>query len=89
MLPSSVDLYDLSKDASEQNNLASANPDKVAAMKQRIDELAKSAAKPLFFEAQFKVVMKNMHGEPVMPMDEGFGADDDNDPTPPKIGSDH
>jgi len=76
MLPSSVDLYDLTKDPSEQNNLAAANPDKVAAMKQRLDELAKGAAKPLFLIDQFKVVMKNMNGQPVMPTEEGFGDDD-------------
>jgi len=77
MLPSSVDLYDLSKDPSEQNNLASANPDKVAAMQQRLDALAKDATKPLFLADQFKVVMKNMSGQPVMPLEEGFGGDDD------------
>ena len=73
MLPSSVDLYDLSKDPSEQNNLAAAHPDKVLAMQQRLDALAKEAAKPLFLVDQFKVVMKNMNGEPVLPTDEGFG----------------
>ena len=35
---------------------------------------------------QFKVVMKNMNGEPLMPGDDGFG-DDDN--MPPKIGTAH
>jgi arylsulfatase B len=89
LLPSSVDLYNLSKDPSEQNNLAAANPDKVVAMQQRLNELAKGAVKPLFLEAQFKVIMKNMHGEPVMPTDEGYGVDDDSDPAPPKIGSEH
>jgi arylsulfatase A-like enzyme len=73
MLPSSVDLYDLSKDPSEQNNLAAANPDKVVAMQQRLDALAKEASKPLFLIDQFKVVMKNMNGEPVLPTDDGFG----------------
>jgi len=73
LLPSSVDLYDLSKDPSEQNNLAAANPDKVAAMQQRLDALAKEATKPLFLVDQFKVVMKNAADEPVMPIEEGFG----------------
>jgi arylsulfatase A-like enzyme len=76
MLPSSVDLYDLSKDPSEQNNLAAAHPDKVVAMQQRLDELAKEASKPLFLIDQFKVVMKNMNGEPVLPTDDGFGDPD-------------
>jgi len=75
MLPSSVDLYDLSKDPSERTNLAAAHPDKVAAMKQRLDTLAKDAAKPLFMLDQQKVVMKNMKGEPVMPTEEGVGED--------------
>jgi len=73
VLPSSVDLYDLSKDPSEQNNLAAANPDKVAAMQQRLDALAKEASKPLFLTDQFKVVMKNMNGQPLLPTDDGFG----------------
>jgi arylsulfatase B len=73
LLPSSVDLYDLSKDPSEQNNLAAAHPEKVAAMQQRLDALAKDASKPLFLVDQFKVVMKNMNGAPVLPTDEGFG----------------
>jgi arylsulfatase A-like enzyme len=73
MLPSSVDLYDLSKDPSEQNNLAAVHPDKVSAMQQRLDALAKEASKPLFLMDQFKVVTKNMNGEPVLPTDDGFG----------------
>jgi arylsulfatase A-like enzyme len=75
LLPSSVDLYNLAQDPSEQNNLAAAHPDKVIAMQQRLDALAKDAAKPLFLLDQFKVVMKNMNGEPVMPIEEGFGGD--------------
>lgn len=73
LLPSSVDLYDLSKDPSEQNNLAAAHPDKVAAMQQRLNGLAKEASKPLFLLDQFKIVLKNMNGEPLLPIDEGFG----------------
>jgi arylsulfatase A-like enzyme len=76
LLPSSVDLYNLAQDPSEKNNLAAAHPDKVAAMKERLDVLARDAAKPLFLLEQQKVVMKNMKGEPVMPTEEGFGDDD-------------
>jgi len=75
-LPTSVDLYDLSTDPSEQKSLAAQHPDRVAAMQQRLEALAKEAAKPLFLMDQFKVVMKNMAGEPVMPTDEGFTAGD-------------
>ena len=77
MLPSSVDLYNIAQDPAEANNLAASNPEKVAAMKQRLDALAMESAKPLFLIDQFKVVQKNMNGQPVMPIDEGFGADDD------------
>ena len=76
MLPSSTDLYNLKDDPSEKNNLSSANPDKVVAMQGRLDFLAKDAVKPLFLVDQFKIVMKNMNGEPVLPTDEGFGEDD-------------
>jgi len=86
MLPSSVDLYDIAKDPSEASNLAAANPDKVAALQKRLDTLAKDAAKPLFLVDQFKVVMKNMNGEPILPGEDGFGGED---PTPPKIGGAH
>ena len=61
----------------------------LVAMQQRLNELAKGGTKPLFLEAQFKVIMKNMQGEPVMPTDEGFYSDDDADATPPKIGTAH
>ena len=76
MLPSSVDLYDLSKDLSEQANLSATNPGRVAAMQERLNALAKESVKPLFLLDQFKVVMKNMNGEPVLPIDEGFGDPD-------------
>ncbi|NUQ43927.1 MAG: arylsulfatase [Calditrichaceae bacterium] len=76
MLPSSVDLYNIVQDPSEKNNLAAANPEKVAAMQQRLNDLAKEASKPLFLVDQMKVVMKNMNGEPVLPIDEGFGDPD-------------
>ena len=76
MLPSSVDPYNLAQDPSEKNNLAAASPDKVAAFQQRLDALAKESVKPLFLVDQFRVVMKNMNGEPVMPTDEEFDEAD-------------
>ena len=76
LLPSNVDLYNLAQDPSEKNNLAAANPDKVAAFQQRLDALAKESVKPLFLVDQFKVVMKNMNGELVMPTDEEFDEAD-------------
>ena len=76
MLPSTVDLYNLAEDPSESKNLADSQPERVAAMQQRLNTIAKDAAKPLFLVDQFKVVMKNMSGEPLMPGDDGFGDTD-------------
>ncbi|MBC2593238.1 hypothetical protein H5P28_03090 [Ruficoccus amylovorans] len=72
-LPSSVDLYNLAEDPYEQNNLAATEPELVASMQRRINEAANDAQKPLFFADQFKVVMRNMNGEPVLPYENGFG----------------
>ncbi len=74
MLPSSVDLYNLAQDASEAHNLASQYPERVLAMQRRLEALARESAKPLFLVDQFKVVMKNMNGEPVLPTDEDFAG---------------
>ena len=59
-LPSAIELYNISEDPSEKNNLAAAHPDKVAAFQQRLDALAKESAKALFLVDQVKVVTKNM-----------------------------
>jgi arylsulfatase A-like enzyme len=74
-LPSSVELFDLAKDPYEKTDLAAANPEKVAAFQQRLNALAKEAAKPLFFVDQFKVVKKNLMGEPILPTDEDAGVE--------------
>jgi arylsulfatase B len=74
MLPSSVDLYDLARDPSEKNNLAVQNPDKVAALQKRIEALAKESSRPLFLADQFKVIQKNLKGEPVLPIDDDYSG---------------
>ncbi len=86
MLPSTADLYNLAADPTEKHNLAQSDPERVESMKKRLNELAKASAKPLFLVDQFKVIMKNMNGEPLMPGDDGFGGEDN---TPPKIGAGH
>ena len=74
LLPSRVELYNLAQDPSEQKNLAGANPEKVAAFQQRLEALAQESAKPLFLLDQFKVITKNMQGEPVLPIDEDYSG---------------
>jgi len=74
-LPTSVELYDLAHDPSETKDLAAGNAATVAALQLRMDTLAKEAAKPLFLIDQFKVITKNMQGEPLLPTAEGFGTD--------------
>lgn len=75
-LPSSVDLYHVSDDPSENKNLATSHPDKVIAMQRRLSFLAREAQKPLFLLDQFKVITRNMNGEPLLPTDDGFGDPD-------------
>jgi arylsulfatase B len=76
ILPTKVELFNLAEDPFEKNNLAAANPDKVAALQQRANELAQGAAKPLFLLEQMKVVLKNMQGQPVLPGEDGFESGD-------------
>ncbi len=75
VLPSSVDLYNLAEDPYETNNVAAAHPDKVIAMQQRLEAVAKESAKPLALLYMGGLVMKTDH--PLMPTEEGFGDDDD------------
>ena len=69
LLPTSVDLYNLAEDPSEKNNVATAHPDKVAAMQQRLEVLAKEAAKPLGLVYVSGVAMK--HEKPLIASEKG------------------
>jgi arylsulfatase A-like enzyme len=74
LLPSSVELYDVAHDPSETKNVAADHPDAVAALQKRLEALSKESAKPLFLLDQFKVITKNMNGEPVLPIDDAFAG---------------
>jgi hypothetical protein len=52
--------------------IAAVNSDHTAAADRR--ELAKQSEKPLFLVDQFKVIIKGMHGEPILPTDEDFAG---------------
>ena len=73
-LPGNVELFNVADDPSEAKNLATEHPEKVAALQQRLELLGKQSAKPLFLVDQFKVVAKNMQGEPILPTDDDFAG---------------
>jgi arylsulfatase A-like enzyme len=87
ILPSNVELFNLAQDSYEKNNLAASHPDKVATMQQRLQTLAMEAAKPLALIYMAQTAMKA--NIPLLPTDETFYTDDDDDLTPPKIGDTH
>ncbi len=66
-LPSKVELFDLKKDPSETTNLADTNPQKVAELKARADELARSAVEPLLFKEAFDVTWRGLFGSVALP----------------------
>jgi arylsulfatase A-like enzyme len=70
LIPTSADLYNLAEDPYEENNLAAAHPDKVTAMKDRLNELGKESAKPLALIYVTKVGLA--HGKP------NLASEDDN-----------
>ena len=87
LIPTSVDLYNLAEDPYEKNNVAAANPDKVAEMQKRIEAAGKESAKSQALLWILQTAMKST--VPLLPTDEAFYTDDDNDPSPPKIGTGH
>ena len=71
-LPSVLELYDIAQDPSETTNLADKNPQKVAELQKRIEELAKESAKSLFMVEAFKAVQSAGHGAPALPNEDGY-----------------
>ena len=69
-LPEAIELYNIALDPSETNNVAAANPDKVAALKKRANELAATMEKPLLLQAEFGVMRERLHMPPALPGEE-------------------
>lgn len=69
LIPTSVDLYNLASDPYEENNVAAAHPDKVAAMQDRINALGREAAKPLALIYVTSVGLA--HGKPLIASEDG------------------
>ena len=64
LIPTSADLYTLAEDPYEKNNVATAHPDKVAAMQARLNALGRESAKPLALMYVGSVGLA--HGKPRM-----------------------
>jgi arylsulfatase A-like enzyme len=71
-LPSALELYNLAEDPSEKNNVAEKNPEKVAELQKRIEQLAKESAKSLFLMDAFAAVKGAAHGAPALPNEDAF-----------------
>jgi arylsulfatase A-like enzyme len=71
-LPSAVELYNIAEDPSEKNNLADRNPEIVAKLQKRIEELARESAKSLFLVDAFTAVKASAHGAPALPNEDAF-----------------
>jgi hypothetical protein len=63
-LPQRIELFDLSKDHKEANNLADQNPDMVKKLQGRITELATQMAPPLIMMDAVKMVL---HSDTLLP----------------------
>lgn len=71
-LPSSVELYNIAQDSSEKTNLADKNPQKVAELQKRIEQLAKESAKSLFLVNAFEAVKGVSYGAPALPTEDAY-----------------
>jgi arylsulfatase B len=71
LLPGKVELYNLADDPNETKNVASEQPEIVAKLKGRIEELANQSVKPLFFGAASEAVFSGVFGPAPIPTDDG------------------
>jgi len=86
-LPTSVELYNLAEDPYEENNVAAAHTDRVAAMQARLEAAGTESAKPLALLYLVESAMKAT--VPLLPTDEGFCTDTDDEAVRPTIGTAH
>jgi arylsulfatase A-like enzyme len=66
-LPSATELYNITQDPSEKNDLAAQYPDKVAGLQKRANDLAATQVKPLLLEAEFKAILQRLSFPPALP----------------------
>jgi arylsulfatase A-like enzyme len=68
-LPSRVELFDLGQDPGERRDLSARHPEKVAALKHRIEELAREAVAPLILGDAFGALKPALFGSVLFPED--------------------
>jgi arylsulfatase A-like enzyme len=76
-LPSTIELFDLGHDPSEKTNLAAQNPEKVAALQKRIEELSAVAVESMLLQTEMGETMKRLALPPALPGHE-FDLDEEN-----------
>ena len=76
-LPSVTELYNIAQDPSEKDNVAAANPDKVAALQKRVNELAATMAKSPLLDMEMQAMMKRIAAPAALP-DEEFEFNQEN-----------
>lgn len=69
-LPSKVELFNLAEDPGESRNLADKEPQKVAALQQRIEVLARDAVVPLFVTEAFGAAKPILFGSVALPQEQ-------------------
>ena len=76
-LPQAVQLYDIAKDPSEKENVAAANPDEVARLQKRANELAADMIPPLALQTEFKAMKERLSLPPALPDEDALtGAEE-------------
>ncbi len=69
-LPSKVELFNLAQDPGEANNVAAANPDKMAELQKRAEALAKEGVQPLIMKEVIGVTQHTLFGSVVTPSEQ-------------------
>ena len=69
-LPSVVELYNIAQDPSEKNNLAADNPEMVATLQKRANELASTMAKSPLLLTEFQALRARLAQPPALPNQE-------------------
>jgi arylsulfatase A-like enzyme len=76
-LPEAVELYNIALDPYEKSDVAAGNPEKVAALKKRVNELAATMEKSLLLQTEFAALRERLHMPPALPGEEASFNEED------------